>query len=203
MSASPTFEHIAPTVMARLRSATDAAHARLDASIALERMCASRYAAVLCALARANALVESALAPHAAALLRFEYDLAQRSKRPWLDADLRDLDVVLEPPSRPAWRSLALAEAFGAIYVVEGATLGGRVIARELASAPFLAAGRARRYFSGYGAGTASAWRRTSRSIEAFDAWTSGSYTTEIVAGANAAFSLFEREVRAELESVR
>lgn len=201
MSASPTFEHVAPSVMARLRSATAAAHARLDASIGLERMCAPRYAAVLRALARAHGLVEAALLPHAAPLRRFDYDLAARSKRAWLDADLRDLDVAPASSDRATWRSLALAEAFGAVYVVEGATLGGRVIARELASAPFLPEALGRRYFSGYGADTASAWRGTRRTIEAFEAWTSGAFTAEIVAGANATFSLFEREVRTELES--
>ena len=205
MSVSPTFTRpdAVPSVMARLKSATAAAHARLDAAIDAERMTATRYAAVLRALARAHRLVEAALEPHARTLHRFDYDLTVRSKRAWLDDDLHDLHPDARVADDRHWRALTLPEGFGAVYVIEGATLGGRVVARALAAAPFLADGRGCRYFAGYGSATGDAWRRTSRSIESFHAWTSGAYTAEMVTGANATFSLFEREVGAELAALR
>jgi len=200
-SPSPGQAFTPQSVMARLKSATAAAHARVDAAIDLPRMTASRYGVVLGALARAHALVESALAPHGRTLKRFDYDLAQRSKHAWLQADLAEVGADAEAAECATWRALSLAEGFGAVYVIEGAALGGRVIAREIATAPYLTEGRGCRYFVGYGADTGRVWRTTSRSIEAFDEWTSGAYTAEIVNGANATFSLFERELRSVLDT--
>jgi heme oxygenase len=189
------------SVLARLKAATAAAHGRVDAAIDLPRMTESRYPTVLGALARAHALVESALAPHVRTLKRFDYDLAERSKHAWLAADLSELGAGVDSTRCATWRALSLAEGFGALYVIDGAPLGGRVTARELASAPYLAGGRGCRYLAGYGADAGRVSRLTSRSIEGFDAWTSGAYAAEIVNGANATFSLFERELRAELEA--
>jgi heme oxygenase len=56
---------------------------------------------------------------------------ALRPKLPALRADLRALGVP-EPPLPPPLRPTGLSEAVGGLYVLEGATLGSRVIARHL-----------------------------------------------------------------------
>ncbi|MEM1118017.1 MAG: biliverdin-producing heme oxygenase [Bacteroidota bacterium] len=59
-------------------------------------------------------------------------DLPERLvKTAWLRADLDRLGGAGEAPSAhaPAW---SVAEALGVLYVIEGSTLGGRSIAREL-----------------------------------------------------------------------
>lgn len=56
---------------------------------------------------------------------------ALRPKLPALRADLRALGMP-DPPLAPSLRPRGLSEAVGGLYVLEGATLGSRVIARHL-----------------------------------------------------------------------
>ncbi|MDQ3279087.1 MAG: biliverdin-producing heme oxygenase [Bacteroidota bacterium] len=51
------------------------------------------------------------------------------------------------------------AQAFSALYVLEGSTLGGKYIAKMLAKNPAIPNG-ATRFFSGYGEQTGSKWKR-------------------------------------------
>ena len=52
------------------------------------------------------------------------------------------------------------AEAFGAMYVLEGATLGGRVITRHLERRLGFSDGRGYSYFCGYGAEVGAMWQQ-------------------------------------------
>lgn len=55
--------------------------------------------------------------------------------RPKLPALLADCDAEgLDPPGAEVWTTgpIGLSESLGGLYVLEGATLGGRVIARQL-----------------------------------------------------------------------
>jgi heme oxygenase len=56
------------------------------------------------------------------------------------------------------------AQALGALYVLEGSTLGGQVIARQLEK---VGLGEARRYFTAYGALTGPRWQATCRLLAA------------------------------------
>ena len=77
-------------------------------------------------------------------------DFAERRKTAWLDADLAalgapvpaDLDV---PPLD------TLEDVAGTCYVLEGATLGGAVVARELPEVPH-------RFFASYGSRRGAMW---------------------------------------------
>jgi heme oxygenase len=89
---------------------------------------------------------------------------ASRSRIGRLEADLRALGRTCADlaglPSCPSAAGLARddALALGALYVVEGSTLGGQVIARALAGQPWLPpAGLT--YFNPYGADTGARWR--------------------------------------------
>ncbi len=82
----------------------------------------------------------------------------------------RDM-AVLGIPSLPSCTlDLALpdkAAALGSMYVLEGSTLGGVVIARHLRRQHGIEAHNGAAYFSGWGAGTAASWERFRQVLEA------------------------------------
>jgi heme oxygenase len=87
-------------------------------------------------------------------------DFVSRRKTPLLEQDLRILGVprpsLEQRPYRRARTDLSFA--LGCLYVLEGATLGGRVISRHLAT---LGIGPANGglFFNGYGARTGEMWQ--------------------------------------------
>ena len=98
-------------------------------------------------------------------LVPYEARLRQASLGPEWEANTRQrAHLILEDLQQPA-SSLAVCadmpplatwpQLLGAMYVVEGSTLGGQVIARQLAKANI----PLRSYFSGYGERTGSLWK--------------------------------------------
>ncbi|HEV7331416.1 MAG TPA: biliverdin-producing heme oxygenase [Flavisolibacter sp.] len=87
-------------------------------------------------------------------------DLSERRKA---DSILEDLRLIGHgSDSLPLCTALPpignTAQAFGALYVLEGSTLGGKQIAKMLAKNPILPAG-ATRFFTGYGDQTGTKWK--------------------------------------------
>ena len=62
----------------------------------------------------------------------------------------------------------SLAEAFGCMYVIEGSTLGGRVISKHLNKALGLSAGTGLSFFSGYGDRTGERWSTFRKALQTF-----------------------------------
>jgi heme oxygenase len=90
-------------------------------------------------------------------------DLAARLKAPLLRADLLALgyspDAVRAVPRCAVLPALTgLAELAGCLYVLEGATLGGQYVRREVARAFGLGPGSGCSFFSGYGERTGRMW---------------------------------------------
>ncbi|WP_460568225.1 biliverdin-producing heme oxygenase [Flaviaesturariibacter terrae] len=84
-------------------------------------------------------------------------DIASRRKADWLLDDLAALGhpSTDDMPMPAATAIDSAAAAWGALYVLEGSTLGGRIICRMLsAQLP----GAPLRFFSGYGAHTGPSW---------------------------------------------
>nr|WP_277346326.1 biliverdin-producing heme oxygenase [Solimonas marina] len=83
---------------------------------------------------------------------------ARDGKRCWLEADLQA--AGLDPADLPRWQSTlpldTVAHRYGVAYVIEGAQLGGSVLARRLESrlAPW-----PMRWLRGYGDATGANWR--------------------------------------------
>ena len=75
----------------------------------------------------------------------------------------RDLEILGAPlPGRPARSGLALRtaqDALGSLYVLEGSTLGGQLIAQHVEAALGLAHGEGSAYFRSYGKTVAERWR--------------------------------------------
>jgi len=91
------------------------------------------------------------------------WELPARRRAHLIPADLADLlgPAAITPPRCPVLPPLTTpAQALGVLYVLEGSTLGGQVIARQLEKAGL---GAARRYFTAYGALTGPRWQTTCR----------------------------------------
>ncbi|CAK0781142.1 heme oxygenase (biliverdin-IX-beta and delta-forming) [Gammaproteobacteria bacterium] len=101
-----------------------------------------------------------------------DFDYGRRRKLPWLGADLRFLGVMpFDLPFAPQ-QPIAIPEVMncgqlvGLLYTIEGATLGGQVIAKHLASTLALTAGHGACFFNGYGVHTGDFWRQFEAFVE-------------------------------------
>lgn len=83
-----------------------------------------------------------------------DWEIAARHRAHLIARDLPEVEALPACPQLPPL--LTRAQVLGAMYVLEGSTLGGQLISRQLAKAdiPF------RTYFSGYGEQTGSRWKR-------------------------------------------
>lgn len=89
-----------------------------------------------------------------------DFDYAQRQKTPWLLADLQQVGVNLPQPNPDLFEGWTGYELLGALYVGEGSTLGGQVIAKALRRTPELGdAAASLRFFGGYGDRTGLLWK--------------------------------------------
>jgi heme oxygenase len=149
----------------------------------------------------------AAHAPIAALLVRlygfhvsFEAAVGIASLRSaWLQDDLAALSVDGHTPATmPRCTALAPFDTpsrrLGALYVVEGSTLGGRHLARRLDPLLGRDGSAGRRFFLGRGADTDAAWSAFLAQL-AFSA-SDPAVAGEIVAAAVATFSIFEEWLR-------
>lgn len=136
-----------PTARFALRAATAGDHDLIDGLYSrFDLAQAAHYRAFLSAQADAFIPVEAAI--DRVDLTGLLDDWQQRRRSAELTADLLDLGTQPEPATDiPVY---SRAEALGAIYVLEGSRLGGRVLARSVP------AGLPRRFL---GAGEPSLWR--------------------------------------------
>ena len=88
-------------------------------------------------------------------------DLAERRKTPLLAADLLALGVGPELPRScdDVPRIDSLAAAFGIVYVIEGASLGGQLISRHIRQTLGVTLETGGLFFHGYGERTGVMWK--------------------------------------------
>ncbi len=94
------------------------------------------------------------------ALRQFDCDYPLGDRLAWLDADLKALGHANSLPAL-GMEPLSLtrpAQWVGCLYVVEGSTLGGQVIARQLRALLGLDATHGARFFHGWGEETDTHW---------------------------------------------
>lgn len=143
------------SVLAAIREATGAAHEELETGLdVLSRLGTLDGRRRL--LADFHALyepAEGALAPRLAAVPGLAY--AERLKLPLLLDDLRALGGQTPAPAE-APRLRELPHALGFAYVLEGATLGGRVIRKRVAAAGQSFTGLS--FFDAYGPAAGRRW---------------------------------------------
>ena len=156
-------------VLHRLRTATAEDHERVGAALDLVDPALSlpRVARALAALHGFWSAAEEGLAGWAASNPSdaARVDWPRRRRAHLYAADLQALGAPVDP-ARPVLPDVGdTDEALGRMYVLEGATLGGRFIDRQLATLPALTGVRLRA-FSPYGDETGAMWhayRRAAR----------------------------------------
>ena len=117
-----------------------------------------------------------------------------RRKTPLLARDLRALgqpvDCLVRDGEAPTALRMSCGEALGALYVLEGATLGGRVIMRHIAEPLGLPVDAGLSFFHGYGERTGPMWSAFGCSLQR---WADAGGSQEAaVAGATSCFTAFE-----------
>lgn len=106
----------------------------------------------------------SAIEPELAKLdwSRVGYNFDERLKVAKLKTDLESLGVNGETPQ--PWAEIpevdSFAKAFGSLYVIEGATLGGQIIKRHLKQHLDLTPENGGLFFNGYGERTGEMWKK-------------------------------------------
>jgi heme oxygenase len=107
-----------------------------------------------------------------------DLDLHSRAKTPRLRFDLRALgasegEVTALPQCSAVPPIDSVPRALGCLYVIEGATLGGRIVSRKLAEHLSIDARTGGAFFHGYGSETGAMWRafsaRLNRQAPPFD----------------------------------
>lgn len=177
-------------LLAHLKSATAGHHARVEAAMpSLDQLATpGGYAAALRALHGFHAAWEPAIW-RTPGVAEAGMDGGRR-KLPLLQADLRALAVEPCAPGAPPARLAGAAEALGALYVLEGATLGGRIIHRHTAGVLGVTPEQGAAYYQGYGDETGARWKAFGQALTRFADETGTA--SRVVAGAVACFAALE-----------
>lgn len=162
-TATPRAASPLPTILDRLREATRPVHEAIEREFDWARRVESidGYRDLLARLYGFHAVWE----PAAAALLADGAFFEPRRKAHLLAADLTFLGLqqsgidALALPRSPCVPMTTRADALGAMYVLEGSTLGGQLIARRVSAVLGLAPGRGCSYHCAYGPAVGTMWR--------------------------------------------
>lgn len=151
-------------LFARLKDETAAAHQALEDQLDLlsPQLTRARYIESLQGFLGYVEPYEAALCEHCPATQRDL--LTDRLRAAALRADLRALGVSdaaqAALPRHPQLRNMRQLPAwFGRFYVMEGSTLGGRIIGPQVARRLTLAGGIGNAYFLGHGSRSGAMWK--------------------------------------------
>lgn len=187
-----------PPIIEALRAGTREAHDRIEHNQVMRRISEPdldrrHYTLVLQRMLRMHLSLEGRLAE----LLADNYpalQMDQRRKTPLLRRDLMVLAALSGDLSgSPLLASLAFDQpsAWGTLYVLEGSTLGGRIILRNVERTLGLTADSGAAFYNGYGERTGERWKvfveEIARVHEAHPEW-----EAPIVTAASAAFSALD-----------
>lgn len=123
------------------------------------------------------------------------HNFDERLKVPKLKKDLVNLGFSEDEISEiPVWDGLpkldSHAKAFGSLYVMEGATLGGQIINRHLKEHLNLTTENGGLFFGGYGKETGPMWKKFGETVTAFSE--SNNEDEQIVETAKQTFDSFK-----------
>lgn len=171
------------TVLDQIRAATRSRHDNLECNAQIVERLMSPHARqeVMSALFCLYQQAELCLVPWLTPLADLDYE--RRRKLAHLAADLKALGVSPGqlPKGSPAPHLQGTAEALGFAYVLEGATLGGRVIRKRLARAGTPLEGTG--FFDVYGAAAGARWKSFCEILERECSANSGAAVSGACAG--------------------
>ncbi len=154
------------TLLPRLRSATAQAHAALEHDLDLiARLCSpTQRRLAVTRFYGFHLAAERLLSPFLDEVAGL--DFADRRRTAWLAEDLRRLGVDADTVAVPLLPSPQSAEqALGFFYVLEGSTLGGKVVGRAVEQAGADSLGLS--FLNPYGPRTGERWRTLIDQLEA------------------------------------
>ncbi len=178
----------------RIRADTRQMHLRVETCLDLEGSCATvdGYRKLLARMLAFHAPLEERLSHLDWAGTGVDFE--SRRKARLLRADLAALGAPSEGLPRAALPQLrSLAAGFGCLYVVEGSTLGGKIILRHVERALGLDAARGASFFASYRADVGPMWRAFGEAATAY--CSTGPRVDEAVAAAIDTFEAFERGI--------
>lgn len=150
-------------ILAKLKEATREQHENLESTVnVMDQMFSPEdYKKLLCKFYRFYSAIEPKI--DRLDLTATGYDFNDRRKLPKLEADLKNLGVFEKAKELPEWEGLPAldnnAQAFGSLYVMEGATLGGQLIKRHLKEHLGISPENGGAFFNGYGEKTGPMWK--------------------------------------------
>jgi len=168
-AAPPSLTSGSPAILQRLRSETRHAHDTIERALDLlnPALTLATYRRRIEQLHGYYQPVEHRLS-HVGDWREIGLNLEERRKLPLIETDLAALGSV-RPSDLPTCDRLprlgSVASAFGCLYVLEGASLGGQVISRHVQAALGVTTERGGRFFHGYGPRTGAMWQEFSRAI--------------------------------------
>ena len=180
-------------IMTKLKEATRDQHENLENTVDVmgEMFSLDNYKQLLTKFYRFYAAIEPKVAENDLASAGFDFE--SRRKTPMLEKDLAALGILDQVKSIPVWNGVpdvsTLSKAFGSIYVMEGATLGGQVITRHLRQNFDLTPENGAAFFNSYGEKVGPMWKSFKETLDAY-AETSGD-EDEIIGTARETFDSF------------
>jgi heme oxygenase len=189
---------VAETFLERLRNSTAQSHQELEGlpvsvSIISPKVTSQDYVAYLALMHDVIKDAEENIFPILAPVIP---DLEERNKTHLLEADLINLGHAKIAYARAITNGLSsctTAFALGIMYVIEGSTLGGRFILKNINATLGHDEAHGAAYFSGYGNQTGSRWKNFLNLMVAYES--EHNCETEITAGANYAFNAISRHL--------
>jgi heme oxygenase len=187
-----------PAIVDRLREATRALHGEMDAAVGLlaDR---ERYVWFLAKMFGFHAPLEPRLAEGlSGAAAALGLDLEARRKAHLFAMDLLHFDVHPSKLARCAAlpRLDAPARALGALYVIEGSTLGGAFLLAQAGRALGIAPGTGASGIAPYGTGLRAMWVGYANAVDAF-VTAEPALEPEVIAGAVETFEKMVAWIRA------
>lgn len=151
-------------ILGKLKEATRTQHENLENTVDVMNNMFSldNYKTLLTKFYRFYAAIEPKVAAND--LLSAGFDFSARRKLPLLEKDLKALGIFENVQKETAlWTDLpaldSTAKAFGSLYVMEGATLGGQVIMRHLKQHLDITPENGGAFFNSYGANVGPMWK--------------------------------------------
>ena len=182
---------IAPVAI--LRENTKSAHEQLERSdfIMPSTEQLPRYSMLIGAMLSFHRAIEREFRRFEHELNGRGFEMNGRYKTTLLEAESN----ALESPAvdEPLLHFATAAHAAGGVYVMEGSTLGGTLIARSVNRH----LGLQSRYYGCYGSETAQRWRATSQLLDAFPSTSRD--ISAMVHGANLTFATLRRHLQSTL----
>jgi len=183
------------SILLELKQQTSAHHRRLEteADIWTALSSPARYRRLISRMFGIYSALESRLRS-VQGLPEFLPDLSQRWKIPMLTADVAalGLDPRACEETADAPELAHIAAAFGGLYVLEGSTLGGQLISRQVHAKLGLTPGNGCRFFFSYGENVGQMWKTFGQALESFAAG-NDTCRCDVVEGAVQTFACFSR----------